>query len=164
MGKDVPLADRNPLPGLLPTRVAQPAAGTEPGGQPPAVRPPVDVSATVAGFDGVVIGRVSRHREAGPSGPAASEDLIVVSVDGDLDADTGPLLRIALTEALQAGPRVCCDLSGVAFFGAAGANALLAAHLHATATGRQLTVRGAHGIAQLVLAITRLDGIFAFTG
>ena len=68
-----------------------------------------------------------------------------------------PLLQLALTEALDANPSVCGDLSRVAFCGAAGANAVLAAHLRAAATGRQFTVRGVHGITRLVLSITRLD-------
>ena len=158
------MADRNPAPRWH-TRVAQPAAdrGTQTGRQPPAAGQLVEVSATVAGFDGAVIGSVTRHREAGPTDAAPSQEWIVVSVTGDLDADTGPLLHLALTDALDANPRVCCDLSRVAFCSAAGANALLAAHRRATATGRQLTVRGVHGITELVLAITRLDETLTLT-
>ena len=158
------MADRNPAP-QGPTRVAQPAADRGPGirWRPSAAGQPVEVSATVAGFDGVVIGSVTRHREAGPTDPALSQQWIVVSVTGDLDADTGPLLHLALTEALDANSRVCCDLSRVAFCGAAGANAVLAAHLRAAATGRQFTVRGVHGITRLVLAFTGLDQTLTFT-
>jgi anti-anti-sigma factor len=159
------LADRIPSPGHLSTSVGLPAAErvTESGWQPSVAGQSVGVSATIAGYDGVVIGRVTRHREAGPTGSALTQELIVVSVDGDLDADTGPLLHLALTEALDANPNVRCDLSRVAFFGAAGANTVLAAHLRAAATGRQFTVRGVHGITQLVLAITRLDEMLTFT-
>ena len=159
------MADRNRVPRPEHTGVAQPATdrGPETGQQTPAAGESVGVSATVAGFDGVVIGRVTRHREASLTGPALWQELIVVSVTGDLDADTGPLLHLALTEALNANPRVCCDLSRVAFCGAAGANAVLAAHLRAAATGRQFTVRGVHGITRLVLAFTGLDQTLTFT-
>jgi anti-sigma B factor antagonist len=87
----------------------------------------------------------------------------VVSVTGDLDADTSPLLHLALTKALDANRWVCCDLSRVDFFGASGANTILAAHQHATGAGRHLTVRGVHGLARLVLAITGLDQVVAVT-
>ena len=155
------MADRNRVPRPEHTGVAQPATdrGPETGQQTPAAGESVGVSATVAGFDGVVIGRVTRHREASLTGPALWQELIVVSVTGDLDADTGPLLHLALTEALNANPRVCCDLSRVAFCGAAGANIVLAAHLRAAATGRHFTVRGVHGITRMVLSITRADEI-----
>ena len=59
---------------------------------------------------------------------------------------------------------MCCDLSRVAFCGAAGANIVLAAHLHAAATGRHFTVRGVHRITRLVLAITRLNQMLTITG
>jgi anti-anti-sigma factor len=158
------VADRSPLPRPGSAQIAHPVADhTTATRWPPAAGESVGVSATVAGFDGVVIGRVARHREAGLTGPALWRELTVVSVTGDLDADTGPLLHIALTEALDANPSVCCDLSRVAFFGAAAANTLLAAHLRAGATGRQFTVRGVHGITRLVLAITHLDEILILT-
>jgi anti-anti-sigma factor len=114
------------------------------------------VSATVAGFDGVPIATITRYHEPvdGDPGDAARA---VVAVDGDVDADTAPLLRMALTEAINSRPRTCCDLGGAEFFSAAGANTLLAAHQHATAAGCHFTVRGVHGIAQRVLVVTGLD-------
>jgi anti-anti-sigma factor len=120
------------------------------------------MSATVTGFDGAVIGRVTRHREPAPGDPALGHDLIVVSVAGDLDADTGPLLHITLTQALQPRARVCCDLSRVTFFGADGANVIVAAHVYATATGSRFCLRGLHGMTRRVLAITRLDETLTF--
>ena len=157
--------NRNPVPGDRHTRVAQPAIdrGPDTGRQLPTAGDSIGVSATVAGFDGVVIGSVTRHREAGLTGPALWQELTVISVTGDLDADTGPLLHIALIQALDANTNVCCDLSQVTFFGAAGANTVLAAHLRAAATARRFTVRGVHGITRLVLAITGLDEILTVT-
>jgi anti-anti-sigma factor len=159
------VTDRSPVPHPGPAQIAHPAADgtTDTGRQPAAAGDSVGVSATLAGFDGVVIARITRHREAGLTCPRLWQELIVVSVTGDLDADTGPLLHIALTQALQANPNVCCDLSRVAFFGAAGANAVLAAQLCAAASGRQFTVRGVHGITRLVLAITHVDEILTLT-
>jgi anti-anti-sigma factor len=136
---------------------------TEAGRHPAAAVQPFDVSATLTGFDGTVMGSVTRHRGAGSADPPPSARLIVIGVTGDVDADTSPLLHTALTEALDVHHRVCCDLSSVTFFGAAGADTLLAAQRHATAAGRHFTVRGAQGIIRLVLDITRLDRLLAVT-
>jgi anti-anti-sigma factor len=78
----------------------------------------------------------------------------VVTVAGEIDEATTPSLSAALTGAIDGHERVCCDLSGVAFFGAAGVNTLLAAHRHAQAAGRIFGVRGAHGTTRRVLEIT----------
>jgi len=153
--------DGNPMPSRPETQLTRPAPETS-SERPTPLGRPLEVSATVAGFDGAVIGSVTRHREAARSDSAFPHDLLVVSLDGDLDADTGPLLQGALIEALAASPSVCCDLSRVTFFGAAGANTVVAAHLRATATGRQFTVRGVHGITRWVLAVTRLDEMLTF--
>jgi anti-anti-sigma regulatory factor len=64
---------------------------------------------------------------------------------------------MALTGAINGRARVRCDLGGAEFFGAAGVNTLLIAHRHATAAGSHFTVRGVHGFAQRVFAITGLD-------
>jgi anti-anti-sigma factor len=116
------------------------------------------VSATVAGFDGVPIATITRYHEPVGGDPGADDALLVVAVSGDVDADTAPLLRIALTEAINSRPQVCCELSGTEFFGAAGVNTLLTAHQHATTTGCHFTVRGVHGIARWALTVTGLDG------
>jgi anti-anti-sigma factor len=114
------------------------------------------VSASVAGFDGVAIATVTRYPE--PAG-GVDDALAVVAVSGDVDADSAPLLRMALTEAINSRPRVRCDLHAADFFGAAGANTLLMAHQHATAAGCHFAVRGVHGLARWVLAVTGLDGL-----
>lgn len=135
---------------------------------PPPSRPPTGlgsgsgdasrrVSATVAGFDGVPIATITRYQEPPGDDPGAGRALAVVAVIGDLDADTAPLLRMALTDAINSRSQVCCELGGTEFFGAAGANTLLTAQRHATAAGCRFTVRGVHGIARWVLAVTGLD-------
>jgi anti-anti-sigma factor len=146
----------NPAPGHRRTQLAQRVPDHTVGTAPQLQAGP-DVTATVAGHDGTVLCRLTRHREPATTGRAHPHKIIVVSVDGDLDADTSPLLHLTLTQALDAAPGVCCDLSRVAFFGAAGANTLLAAHLRATETGRHFTVRGVRGITRLVLGLTGLE-------
>ena len=77
--------------------------------------------------------------------------LSVVRVGGEIDQDTAPLVALALARALDAHASVCCDLSEVTFFGAAGAHALLAAHRRALETGRAFSLRGVHGVADRVM-------------
>lgn len=113
------------------------------------------MSATVAGLDGTVVATVSRRDEPSPAGGL----LAVVGVSGDIDIHSIPLLHNTLTVAIDGNPRVCCDLSEVDFFGAAGANTMLAAHWHAAAAGRHFTVRGVHGLVRRVFAITGLDRV-----
>ena len=115
----------------------------------------LDLSATVAGFDGALIATVSRHDEDHPDNGITA----VVEVVGDVDRDSAPLLHSTLVSAIDGNPRVCCDLSAVAFFGASGANTMLAAHWHASAAGRRFTVRGVHGLARRVFDITGLDHV-----
>lgn len=124
---------------------------------------PYDVSVTVAAPDGTIIATITRHRDATTDDHSPAHDVIVVGIDGDVDLDSSPLLQIALTEALDAHPRVSCDLSRAAFFGATGANTLVAAHLHAKAAGRQFTVRGARSTTRWVLGITGLDQMLTVT-
>ena len=83
----------------------------------------------------------------------------VVTVRGDIDADTAPLLDASLSSAIEQHRQVCCDLSGVDFLGAAAVHTLLAARQHADETGGSLRVRGVHGIAARVFRITGLDTV-----
>ena len=116
------------------------------------------MSATLAGPDGTIVVTVTRHTE--PADSAAGDDaLMVVAVAGDVDLDTASLLRTALTQAIDRHPRVCCDLSEVGFFGAAGANTLVEARRHAVSVGHDFGVRGAHGIICRVLHIVGLDEV-----
>jgi anti-anti-sigma factor len=56
---------------------------------------------------------------------------------------------------------VCCDLSRVAFLGAAGVNTIVAVLHTADDSGCVLTVRGVHGISARVFQITGLDAVLA---
>lgn len=93
---------------------------------------------------------VSRRRDL------AEPDQVIVAVMGEIDLDTAPTLRDALCDAVEWNPAVCCDLSGVTFFSAAGVSALLAAYHRAESAGTRFSVRGARGITERVL---RLSGI-----
>ena len=90
---------------------------------------------------------ITRRTEHPAGGPA----LVVVAVTDDVDHDSAPVLRATLAEALDSGPRVCCDLGAVAFFGAAGAAVLRDSHRLARARGAEFTVRGARGLTREIL-------------
>jgi anti-anti-sigma factor len=116
-----------------------------------------ELTATVLGRDGCVVFTVSRHLD----GNRAASDELVVAATGDLDHDTAPLVEVAVATALDQSRRVCLDLRDVAFFGAAGANTVVAAHLHAVRTDGSFTVRNVPGNAWRVLQITGVDTVVA---
>jgi anti-anti-sigma factor len=116
-------------------------------------------TATVTGADGTVLATISRHTE--PAGSPVDAPLVVVDVAGDIDADTAPLLQLALTDAISRNCHVCCDLRRVEFLSAAGINTILAALHTADDTDCTLTVRGVHGISARVFRITGLDSVLA---
>jgi anti-anti-sigma factor len=132
---------------------ADPVAPVSNDGAPGAGGSP-ELTATVLGHDGCVVFTVSRHLDGNP-------DEFVVTVTGDLDHDTAPLLEIALATALDHSRRVCLDLCDVAFFGAAGANTVVAAHLHAVRTDGCFRVRNVPENARRVLQITGVDTLVA---
>lgn len=123
-------------------------------GRPPGRGEPPQLAAAAVGHDGAVLVSVFRHLEY--SSPP-DDEMVVVTVAGDLDQDTAPLVETALTTALDQHRWVCLDLRDVAFFGAAGANTVAAAHVHAVGRGACLSLRGVHGIARRVLRITGVD-------
>ena len=122
------------------------------------------VAATMTGADGTVLVTISRHTEhpvPQPTGSSTQTPLVVVDVVGEIDADTAALLHSALTSAVRRHRRVCCDLSRVAFLGAAGVNTILDVLHTADNTGCVFTVRGVHGISARVFQITGLDAVLA---
>jgi len=139
------------------TQSASPASGTPAS---PTPDPPVDrsltLSAAVAGPDGTTLLSVSRAHEP-PADPARGDTTLVINAVGEVDLDTVGLLRTALLDAVGRHPHVCCDLSGVTFFGAAAVNALVTAHQEAVGHGHRLSLRGASGIVLEVLQLTGLD-------
>lgn len=70
------------------------------------------------------------------------EGRIVVFATGELDASTVGVLTRALAGPIDGGtPVICLDLAKVSFIGAAGVNAILAAHRAMASQGRTLIVR-----------------------
>ncbi len=128
--------------------------------QPPSdIHRRLEVSATVAGFDTATLLSVSRRQECATSG--SDGDLVVIAVAGQVDMATVPLLRMALLDAIDSQPRVCCDLGEVTFFGADGVNVLVTARNLATRTGCRFSIRGVHRTVRRTLEITGLDGVLA---
>jgi anti-anti-sigma factor len=117
------------------------------------------VAGTVTGPSGTPLLTVTVRAEPADDGGASA--VLVVAATGEVDLDTAPLLQAALVDAVDRGVTVCCDLSGVTFFGAAGITALLTAHERAAEAGSLLTVRGAHGITRRVLEITGVELLFS---
>jgi anti-anti-sigma factor len=116
------------------------------------------VDATVTDNFGTVIVAISCY--IGPCTPGPEpRDCLIVAIEGEVDLDTAPPVQDALLRALDGGKAVCCDLSRVTFFGAAGARALFTACRYAAGRGRTFGVRGAHGITRRVLTLTDPDGL-----
>ena len=120
--------------------------------------PPLRPSGTVTGYDGSELVTIRLHDEPVRT-RAGDQAQLVVDVSGEIDADTAPLLHAALADAIGRRRHVCCDLTGVDFLAAAGANTIMAARRYADETGCAFTVRGVHGIAARVFHITGLDTV-----
>jgi anti-anti-sigma factor len=112
------------------------------------------ISASVTAADGSVIAAVSRRVRPAGSGETGPE--VVVSVRGDLDLDTAPLVQETLIQSLEGAERVCLDLAEVGFCGAAGVRVVITARQQAAARGRAFRLSGVHGLTERVLTLTGL--------
>ncbi|MGC4867994.1 STAS domain-containing protein [Micromonospora sp. DT53] len=101
--------------------------------------------------------QVTRYTEPTSLSATIATDRVVVAPMGYVDMDTAPRLATALTNAIDGHPDVCCDLSGVGFFSAAGVHVLLLARDRAERVGSRFSIRGAGGITQRVLRITGVE-------
>jgi anti-sigma B factor antagonist len=64
------------------------------------------------------------------------DDTVVVTVRGNLDIDSAPVLRTTLDQVLdQRQPRVVVDLSGIEFCDSTGLSAFVVGHNRARAAG-----------------------------
>ncbi|MEV6300165.1 STAS domain-containing protein [Actinoplanes sp. NPDC051861] len=88
----------------------------------------------------------------------------LVTVTGEIDADTSPALNAALLHAVEECVLVYCDLGGIGFFGAAGANVLASAARRAASLGHRLEVRGVRGLTEQIVRIAGLDLIVRVSG
>jgi anti-anti-sigma factor len=109
------------------------------------------VAASVADADGETVVTVSSRVERESSDAGPDDALTVIAIDGEIDQDTAPLVRLALEQALHGRTSVCCDVSRVSFFGVAAAHTVLDAHSHAVETGCVFFLRGVRGTAARVL-------------
>ncbi|WP_433551233.1 STAS domain-containing protein [Micromonospora zamorensis] len=100
---------------------------------------------------------VARFTEPTDLSATISADRMVVAPVGYVDMDTAPRLATALFNAVDSHPEVCCDLTGVGFFSAAGVHALLLARDRAEQIGSRFSVRGASGVTLRVLRITGVE-------
>ncbi|WP_406083249.1 STAS domain-containing protein [Micromonospora zamorensis] len=100
---------------------------------------------------------VARFTEPTDLSATISADRMVVAPMGYVDMDTAPRLATALFNAVDSHPEVCCDLSGVGFFSAAGVHVLLLARDRAEQVGSRFSVRGASGVTLRVLRITGVE-------
>jgi anti-sigma B factor antagonist len=84
----------------------------------------------------------------------------IVVVTGDVDLETGPLLRDSLLAALDAGPsRLVLDLSQVTFMDSSGLGALLGAHRHARLAGAEMVLAACSERVIEILQLTNLDQV-----
>jgi anti-sigma B factor antagonist len=120
------------------------------------------VRATIADGAETILVTLTRGTGAGLAG--AGDPLTVVAIEGEIDLNTAPLVRLALSHALDGRTAVCCDLSEVTFFGAAATNTVLAAHQQAAALHLVFFLRGVHGLVGRVLAILDPDRLVARQG
>lgn len=139
---------------LLQTHFARPPAAISPGQATPAtlgIRPAVgsaEADSSELSF------QVTRFVEPLDLSAAISADRMVVAPVGYVDMDTAPRLATALFNAVDSHPEVCCDLTGVSFFSAAGVHVLLLAHERADRVGSRFSIRHASGVTLRVLRIT----------
>ncbi|WP_436529677.1 STAS domain-containing protein [Actinoplanes sp. HUAS TT8] len=88
----------------------------------------------------------------------------LVCAQGEVDVDTADVLASALEHAIRAYPLVTCDLGGVTFFGAAGANVIAIARDRGDARGHRLELVGVTGAARDVLLIAGLGTVLRGSG
>jgi anti-sigma B factor antagonist len=94
----------------------------------------------------------------------AHEDLgdwVVVTVSGEVDMATGPILRDDLLGVLARGNhRVVLDLSNVTFMDSSGLGALLGGHRRARLLGGEVRLAAPSERVLEILRLTNLDRVF----
>jgi anti-sigma B factor antagonist len=85
-------------------------------------------------------------------------DVLVVSLDGDVDVATAPAIDDCVDAALRANRRsITIDLAGVTFMDSQGLNALLRAWRALKAIDGEFRLRAPSAPAALVLALSGVD-------
>ena len=97
------------------------------------------------------------RRAPDPVGP----QVVVVEVQGDLDAARVPRVRALLEDAVGVRPKqLVVDLSGCSFLDASGLTVLLDVHRRMARVGTVLTLRGCSPRVMKLLSLTGLQRVF----
>ncbi|HEX6354865.1 STAS domain-containing protein [Actinophytocola sp.] len=90
-----------------------------------------------------------------------SSGAVVITVRGEVDWYTGPLLQRAILAQLRSSaPTLVIDLTEVGFFGATGLTVLAVGREEAVAVGTRLFVVARTRVVLLPLTITGMDRMF----
>jgi anti-anti-sigma factor len=89
----------------------------------------------------------------------SSGDLVVVVVNGELDAGTVPGLREQLEPLADRGSHLILDLAGLRFCDCAGLTLFLRMQQRARAAGGSLQLAAPTASVHRLIAVTRLSGI-----
>jgi anti-sigma B factor antagonist len=86
----------------------------------------------------------------------------VLSIDGELDANTAPELRSTLNAIVQHGPPlVTVDLSGLRLIDSSGVGALVSLFKRVRATGSKFRIVGLTEQPRAIFRLLRLDAVLA---
>lgn len=86
------------------------------------------------------------------------DDEVVLSLTGELDPHTAPVLRSVLEAQVSDGTRTLVfDLSGLSFVDSSGLRVIIAAHHEMAARGGRLVLRSPSDMTRRILEITRLS-------
>ena len=97
------------------------------------------------------------RRAPDPVGPG----VVVVEVQGDLDAARVPRVRALLEDAVSVRPqRLVVDLANCSFLDASGLTVLLDVHRRQCRVGGVLTLRGCSPRVMRLLSLTGLQRVF----
>jgi anti-anti-sigma factor len=91
------------------------------------------------------------------------QDAVVLTLSGELDLASAPMLERELLDAEATGPsRLVIDLAGLAFMDSTGLQALLRARERANSNGHELALRRAPHQVQRVFELTKTVDAFTF--
>jgi anti-anti-sigma factor len=94
---------------------------------------------------------------------SAQDDVTVLTLSGELDLASTPILERELTAVESAGAkRLLIDLAGVGFMDSTGLQALLRARERATEAGIELALRRGPHQVQRVFELTKTIDAFTF--
>jgi anti-anti-sigma factor len=89
-------------------------------------------------------------------------DLVIVTLDGELNAMTSPALKSVLIDhAVEEDARVIVDLSAVPFIDSSGLGALVAGLKASTLAGSEFALAGLQKQARMIFELTTADQVFA---